>query len=129
MTHQVYINFILELVVKPQLEAGDEFIFEEDMDFGHGTGQVNLMRKWKEGHSLKYYFNYAQLRDFSLSENYQLIPKFHICKYLHWNDSILEELIYERQAHVSQEFINFKVDEMPNRLQTILDCHNDMTEY
>ena len=50
-------------------------------------------------------------------------------KYLHWDDSTLEELIRERWAHVRKKFINSKVDEMPDRLQAILDCHGDLIGY
>lgn len=129
MTHQVYINSILEPVVKPWLEAGDEFVLEEDGDSGHGTGRANPVRKWKEDHGLKSYFNCAQSPDLSPIENCWLIPKSHVHKYHHWDDSTLEELIHEGWAHVSQEFINSKVDEMPDRLQAVLDCHGDMTGY
>ncbi len=30
---------------------------------------------------------------------------------------------------MSQEFINSKVDEMPDKVQAVLDCHGDMTGY
>ncbi len=46
-THQVYIDSIHKPVVKPWLEAGDEFVLEEDGDSGHGTGRANPVRKWK----------------------------------------------------------------------------------
>ena len=39
MTHQVYIDAILDPVVKPWLERGDDFVLEEDGDSGHGTGK------------------------------------------------------------------------------------------
>ena len=39
MTHQVYIDAILDPVVKPWLDRGDDFVLEEDGDSGHGTGK------------------------------------------------------------------------------------------
>ncbi len=45
MTHQVYIDSILEPVVKPWLETGDEFVLEEDVDSGNDTGPANPVRK------------------------------------------------------------------------------------
>lgn len=39
MSHEVYINSILEPVVKPWLDRGDDFVLEEDEDSGHGTGK------------------------------------------------------------------------------------------
>lgn len=32
LTHQVYIDFILEPVVKPWITAGEDFVLEEDGD-------------------------------------------------------------------------------------------------
>ena len=78
---------------------------------------------------MKCYFNCAQLPDLSPIENCWLIPKSYERKYPHWDDSKWKELIRERSAHVSQEFINSKVDEMPDRLQAVLDCHGDFTGY
>ncbi len=37
MTHKVYIDSILDPVVKPWLERGDDFVLEEDGDSGHGV--------------------------------------------------------------------------------------------
>ena len=49
--------------------------------------------------------------------------------YPHWDDSTLEELIREGWARVRQEFIKSKLDETPDRLQAVLNCHGDMTGY
>lgn len=46
MTHQVYIDSILEPVVKPWLERGDDFVLEEDGDSGHGTFGLNSHQQW-----------------------------------------------------------------------------------
>lgn len=46
MTHQVYIDSILESVVKPWLERENDFVLEEDDDSGHDTGRTrNAVRK------------------------------------------------------------------------------------
>ena len=52
MSLQVYKNQILEPIVKPWLERGDDFILEEDNDSGHGTGPKNIVRAWKEKNRL-----------------------------------------------------------------------------
>ena len=129
ITHQVYVDSILEPVVKPWLEADDEIILEENGNSRHGTGRANLVCKWKQEHSLKSNFNCAQSSDLSPMENFWLIPKSHMRKYSHWDDSTSEELIGEGWAHVSQEFRYSKVDEMPDRLQAVLDCNGDFTGY
>lgn len=83
MTRQVYIDSILGPIVKPWLEAGDEFVLEEDGDSGHGTGRANPVRKWKHDHGLKSYFNCAQSLDLPPVENRWLIPESHVRKYPH----------------------------------------------
>ena len=40
MTHQVYIDSILEPVVKPWPDRDDDFVLEEDGDSGHSTGRT-----------------------------------------------------------------------------------------
>ncbi|KAH7394815.1 hypothetical protein BKA66DRAFT_567205 [Pyrenochaeta sp. MPI-SDFR-AT-0127] len=57
MTQRAYIDQILEPVVKPWLERGDNFVLEEDGDSGHGPSKNNIARQWKDLHRLKSYFN------------------------------------------------------------------------
>ena len=46
MTHQVYIDSILEPVVKPWLDRDDDFVLKENVDSGHGTGRArNTVKK------------------------------------------------------------------------------------
>lgn len=113
--------------MKLWLEAGYDFVLEEDGDSGHGIGWANLLRKWKEEYGFKIYFNCAHSPDFRPIENCRSIPNSHVRKYPYWDDSTWEELIREGWARVSQEFINSKVDEMPERLEAVLDSHGDMT--
>lgn len=44
MSQCVYIDSILEPVVKPWLEAGEDFVLEEDGDSGHESGKSNIVR-------------------------------------------------------------------------------------
>ena len=57
MSRRVYLDSILEVVVTLWLEAGEDFVLEEDGDFGHGSGKITIVRDWKAEHGLKYYFN------------------------------------------------------------------------
>ena len=46
MTHQVYINSILDPVIEPWLDRRDDFVLKEDDDSGHDTGRTrNAVRK------------------------------------------------------------------------------------
>lgn len=106
LTHQVYINSILEPVVKPWIMAGDDFVLEEDGDSDYGPSNKNPVRTSKEQNGLESYFNCKQFPDLSVVENCWAIPKMYTCKFSHWDDATLENLIQERWAQVSQEFIN-----------------------
>ena len=117
LTHQVYINSILEPVVKAWIMAGEDFVLQEDGDSGHGPGKKKPVRTWKEQNGLESYFNCAQSPDLSVVENCWAIPKMYTRKYPHWDDATLENLIREGWAQVSQEFINKRVQEMPDRLR------------
>lgn len=66
MSQHVYIDSILEAVVKTWLEAGEDFVLEEDDDSEHGSGKSNIIRDWKDEHGLKYYFNCPTLQIFHL---------------------------------------------------------------
>jgi hypothetical protein len=69
MTHKAYIEQILEPVIKPLLEQGKDFVLFEDRDSGHGTSKNNPVRKWKEQHGLKHYFNVSNSPDLNIIEN------------------------------------------------------------
>ncbi len=44
MSQRVYIDSILESVVKPWLGAEEDFVFKEDGDSGHWSGKSNIVR-------------------------------------------------------------------------------------
>ena len=71
MSMQIYCNEILEGVVRPQLNAGQHFVLEEDGDSGHRTGQytTSIVKAQKEEHGLKHYFNTPGSPDLSPIEN------------------------------------------------------------
>lgn len=43
MSRRVYIETILEAVVKPWLEAGKYFALDEDVTSGHGSGKGRII--------------------------------------------------------------------------------------
>lgn len=129
MSQQVYIDSILEPIVKPWIEQGDRFVLEEDGDSGHGPGRNNIVRTWKEEHRLKSYFNCSNSPDLAPIEECWLPPKAHLRKYPHWNDSTTQELILEGWGLVSQEFINNRVSTMPDRYRAVIQGDGKMTGY
>ena len=85
MSQRVYIDSILEPVVKSWLERGDDFIMEEDRDSGHGSGKDNDVRRWKDEHQLKFYFNCSYSPDLSPIENCWQVPKQIVGRQSHWD--------------------------------------------
>ena len=130
MTHDVYINSILNSVVKAWLDWEDNFVLKKNGDSGHGTDKTrNKVKSWKAQHGLKYYFNCAQSSDLAIIENCWQPIKQHVRKFPHWDDSSLKELIIDEWGRVTQKFINERVDQMPERLQAVIDGKGAITGY
>ena len=121
MSQRIYIDQILEPIVKPWLVSGQEFVLEEDGDSGHGPGRGNnIVKTWKRDNNLNHYFNCSASPDLSPIENCWQPPKQYLHKYPHWDDSTTKGLIYEGWAQVSQEFINCHIISMPQRLRDVI---------
>ena len=106
MKLSVYIDQILEPIVKPWLLAKQDFVLEEDRDASHGTGKSNIVRTWKKDNGLEYFFNCAGSPDLSPIENCWQALKQMLKKYPHWDDATTKGLVYEGWEHVTQKFIN-----------------------
>lgn len=125
LSYKAYIEQILEPVVRPWLERGDDFVLEEDGDSGCGGGpkarKNNPVAKWKRDIGLKTYFNCHDSPDLTPIENCWSAPKAYVQKRPHWDEQSLWELLLEGWAQVSIEFINEQVDSMPQRLHDVLE--------
>ena len=126
LNQKAYIDFILEPIVKPWIEARQDFVLEEDGDIGHGPSKSNIVRTWKNNHGLEHFFNCPSSPDLSIIDNCWQPPKQHI---QHWDDHTMKGLIYEGWATVSQTSINEKVASMPERLRSVLQNDGHMTGY
>ena len=103
MSLQVYIDQILEPVVKPWWLEMQDFVLEEDGDSRQGKAKNRkIVRLWKEEKSLEYFFNCSDLCPF---ENCCQLPKQHLKKFPHRDDHTTKALIVEWDL-VSQHFIN-----------------------
>ncbi len=125
----MYIEKILEPVVKSWLQAHHDFVLEEDGDLGHRPGKSNIVRKWKEPNGLETYFNCHNSQDLAPIKNCWQPVKQTLCKFAHWDDTTTKELIYKGWTDVTQKFINEKVATMPKKLQAAKDGEGKMTEY
>jgi hypothetical protein len=129
MSLRVYRDAILEPIVKPWLDRGDDFVLEEDNDSGHGTGKSNIVRTWKRKNRLNSYFNCPSSPDLSPIENCWQPPKQFLKKFPHWDEFETRELVTEGWGNISQKFINERVNSMPQRLQDCIDMEGEMTGY
>ena len=126
MGQQVYIDQILEPIVKPWIQVHQDFVLEEDGDLGHRPGKSNIVRTWKENNGVESYFNCHNFPDLAPIENCWQPVKQTLRKYPHWTT---EELIYEGWTHVNQGFTNERISSIPSRLQAVLDGEGKMTGY
>jgi hypothetical protein len=130
MTLVGYVD-ILNTMVKPWLDAKEDFVLEEDGDSGHGTGKKNIVREWKEKHNLESYFNCHDSPDLAPIENCWQPPKQYIKKFPHWDEDTTRELAQEGWDKIRRDytFINKRVESMPERLQAVIDREGQMTGY
>lgn len=127
---QAYIDQILEPVVKPWLDRGDQFVLEEDGAPGHGKAQdQNIIQRWKASNNLQCYFNTVSSPDLSPIENAWRAPKAHIREHAIWDDEALKEAAEEGWEAFTQGSINSWIHEMPQRLNDVLKADGQMTGY
>jgi len=120
MTLSDYRDQILNSIVKSWIQWGDDFVLEEDGDFGHGTGKSNIIRKWKEENKLKSYFNCANSPDLSPIENVWQSTKDELRKYPHWDDYTTREIVQKAwDMKVTPHFVNRRIRSMPQRLKDV----------
>ena len=136
MSHRIYIDSILEPVVKPwilDMRAGrinNPFILEEDGDPSHRGGKANNpVRRWKQEMGLKYYFNYPGSLDLAPIKNLWQAPKQALRKVPHWDDQSMRAIINDAWDGISQPFINERVHTMPDRLRAVIAGEGVMTGY
>ena len=117
ISHEVYVNQILEKEVRKWVEQGDDFVLEQDGAGGHGGGpnarENNPPKLWFEEHGVKYFFNCADSADLAPIENCWQAPKDYCRKIPHWSKAELREILIEGWKHVSYDFINEQVASMP----------------
>ena len=134
MTAQFYVNNILEPVIKPWIQNHSHFILEEDRDSGHGiaktsTPATKLVKTWKQENNLTSYFNYSGSPDLAPIENAWQPTKQYIRKFPHFTKLETIQLAREGWEGIKQDWINKKVDEIPDRLQAVIDHKGLATGY
>jgi hypothetical protein len=129
MTQKIYRDQILEKHVKPWLEEGSSFILEEDGDSGHGPKGENIVKKWKQKHGLKHYFNRAGSPDWVPIEKVWRAPKGSVKDSMCLNQSDLGEACVAGWETLAQSTINSWVSQIPQILQETIELEGKMTGY
>ena len=126
MTQKAYINQILEPIVKPWINRGDDFVLEEDNDSGHGPprNKTNIVVDWKHKHGLEHYFNCPGSPDLAPIEDAWQPTKSHIRRYIHWEPDETRTLAQEGWEGIDMDWINRHVLLMPARLQQLKDSED-----
>ena len=130
MTQKTYCE-ILRKHVKPLIDAGKRFILEENQDSGHGVADnSNMVRKLKAEIGLRSYFNPSKSPDMSVIEScFQPLKQF-LSNDGHWDEEELKRRAEDGwDNHVIQDFINYQVDTMEDRVHALLDGEGKMTGY
>ena len=124
MTLDGYVDQILESIVKPWLEAGHQFVLEEDGDSGHGYGKANnRVKQWKEEHYLTTLKNGPNSADLAPIKNCWQPMKQTVREMPHWTKSEAWRLaITGWNERVTAEFINKQVNSMPERLKRCIEA-------
>ena len=121
MTPNVYVQDILEPVVKSWVECSDHFILEEERDWAHGLGRKSAAKQWKESREVEYYFSCRASPDLSPVENCWQPMKKYVNQWSYWDDESTRELCREGWNAIGIERINPRIHSMPNRLQRVID--------
>ncbi len=132
MLHKVYVDSILYPHVLPALERNENFVLEEEGDFGHGSAdRSNIVRQWKAKHGLKHFFNPPKSPDLSVIESCSRPLKlFFESEQPHSDEeSARKAVIKGWRTVVSQEFINDLVQGYPTRLHDVLRLEGKPTDH
>ena len=109
MTSKVYVE-ILKAMIKPQLDAGKDFILEEDGDTSHGgdkAAKTNIARIWKEDHpKLEHYTNAPHSPDLAPVERMWLFMEEKVNAQDHFDEATLMRLCEEAWESIPQATID-----------------------
>lgn len=129
MSMQIYRDEVLKKVVGSWLSRRDQFVQEEDGDYGHGTGKKNIVRDWKKRHGLKCYFNIPGSPDFSRIESAWDVVEQRITMFPSSTEEELRSFAIEAWNVLSQESVNGWVDSMVQRMQDVVERGGSMTNH
>ena len=107
-------------------------MLEEDRDSGHGIAKINtpatkIVKGWKQANGLESYFNCSGSPDLALIENCWQPMKQYIRKFPHYTKQDTMQLAEKGWDTIKQEWINKRVDSMPDRFQDVISMNGRIT--
>ena len=120
---------ILNAMIKPRLEADEQYILKENRDEIHDTNAfVNeMIRKWKKDNNLKIYFNAIDSSDLSVIETCIQSIQQHFRKQAIINET-LKEFMWKTWGNSKQKYIHKQISSMSQRLNCIV-ARDSMTTW
>ena len=123
LTAKIYVE-ILEAMVKPMLDKGDDFILEEDGDTSHRgprSSKTNIARQWKEKHpQLKHYTNAPHSPDLAPIEVIWEDLKQLVDCMPHYTEEEAWNLCQQAWEEIPQRRINELVERWPHVLLEVV---------
>jgi len=129
-----YVDHILDTVVKPWIQNDPPFVLEEDRDSGHGISKTNTpatryVKNWKTANNLDCFFNCSGSPDLSPIEDCWQPTKQYVRRFPHWEKEDTIRLAKEGWHQIEQDWINKKIDEIPQRLLACIQHHGKASGY
>ena len=134
LNQKVYIDSILEPVVRPLLERGDKhWIMEETGDYGHGSGSTergNAVWQWKMKNGLQFYFNAPKSPDLCILDDCWVPVQRYLANSTFADEqALLNAVKVAWKEQVSQKLINDLILSMDGRLQEVIALNGQMTAF
>ncbi|KAH8645497.1 hypothetical protein BX600DRAFT_519508 [Xylariales sp. PMI_506] len=127
---RTYVDKILDPIVHPWIERGEDFVLEEHRSIGHGTANKNnIVQQWKRRNAVESYVNITASPDLSPMEDAWKAPKAYIREHAIWDEEGLRETAEDGWEAVTQGTINSWVHSMPQRMQDVLDANGQLTAW
>jgi hypothetical protein len=125
MTQNVYKTEILGTVIQGWIDAGHDFVLEEDNEPGHGPDS-GPMKVFKDDMGLRYYVNCARSPDLTPFGSCWDVLKQDMAESGLAAAPNVFHFAQERWRELDQEVINRWVDSMPQRLQAVIDAEGQL---
>lgn len=131
MSQQTYIDTVYEPVVKPLLQAGEDFIVEEDRDAVYGIegNKNNPLRQWRDANRLGAYMNPAKSPDLTVIEDclQSLRQKLTNMGIGSWDkDMLMTRANSFWDNELSYSFINRQIGSMEARIHEVVETDGQL---